>query len=144
MPSTGFHSEWITVGHHRILLQCRASFPDDNMRFIAQVAATTCDANSEGRARVVEIHYDDKACIWMINVASTDIDDKQLEDALMTVFHTMYCHGNVQSQVQIVEEGNTDSDHYNRTEHLSIGADVAVNRWRHQDDEYQKTVQPPS
>ncbi len=144
MPTTGFHSEWITVGDHRILLQCRASFPDDNMRFMAQVAVTTCDANSQGRARVVEIFYDDKACIWTINVASTNTEDKQLEDALMTVFHTMYCHGNVQPQVQIVEEGNTDSDHYNRTEHLSIGVDVAVNRWRHEDDEYQRNVRPPS
>lgn len=144
MPNTGFHSDWITVGDHRILLHCRASFPDENMRFMAQVAAITCNANSEGLARVVEIFYDDKSCIWTVNVASTNPDDKQLEDTLMTVFHTMYSHGNVQPQVQIVEEGNTDSDHYNRMEHLSIGAGVAVDRWRHRDDEYQKTVQPPS
>lgn len=144
MPTTGFHSEWLTVGHHRILLHCRASFPDENMRFMANVAALTCDANSDGRARVVEIFYDNKACIWTVNVASTDSADKQLEDALLTVFHTMYGHGNIQPQVQIVEEGNTDSDHYDRTEHLSISAGVAASRWRYGDADYQKTVAPPA
>ena len=144
MPSEGFHSEWLTVGHHRILLHCRASFPDENMRFMANVAAITCDANSEGRARVVDIFYDDKACIWTVNVASTDAADTQLEDTLRTVFHTMYGDGSIQPQVQIIQEGNTDSDHYHRTEHLSVGAGVAVDRWRHRDAEYQKTVEPPA
>ncbi len=144
MPSTGFHSEWLTVGHHRVLLHSRASFPDENMRFMANVAAITCDANSEGRARVVEIFYDDKACIWTVSVASTDAADKQLEDTLLTVFHTMYGDGNIEPQVQIVEEGNTDSDHYDRTEHLSVSAGVAVDRWRHGDVEYQGTVRPPA
>ncbi len=144
MPSTGFHSEWLTVGRHRVLLHCRAGFPDANMRFMAKVAAITCDANSERRARVVEIFYDDKACSWTVSVASTDAADKQLEDILLTVFHTMYAHGNIEPQVQIVEQGNTDSDHYNLTEHLSVRAGVAVDRWRHRDAEYQATVRPPA
>jgi len=114
------------------------------MRFMANVAAITCDANSERRARVVEIFYDDKACIWTVSVASTDAADKQLEDTLLTVFHTMYGHGNIQPQVQIVDEGNTESDHYDPTEHLSVSSGVAVDRWRHRDAEYQGTVRPPA
>jgi hypothetical protein len=113
------------------------------MRFMAQVAAVTCDANSEGRARVVQIFYDDKACIWTVNIASTSSDDKGLDDTLRTIFHSIYDDGNVQPHVMIVPEGRTDSDHYNHTEHLSIEAEVAANRWRHRDDEYQKAVQSP-
>jgi len=143
MPNTGFHSEWVTEGDHRILLECRASFPDETMKLIAKVAAVTCDSNSEGRARVVRVFYDDKACIWTVDVASTDPKDKQLEDALISVLHTMFAHGNCQPQVEIVEEGRTDSDHYHRTEHLSVAAGVAVDRWRHDDGDYMGKVEPP-
>lgn len=143
MPTTGFHSEWITIGEHRVLLECRASFPNENMRFIADVAVVACNNNTMGRARVVRIFYDDKACIWTVAVASTSPEDESLEETLRTIFHNIYDDGNVQPQVTIVEEGATDSDHYNQTEHLSVIADIAADRWRHSDAEYQKSVSNP-
>ena len=145
MPTTGFHSDWITLGKHRILLECRASFPDEKMRFIANVVAVTCDNNSQShRARVVHINYDDKACIYTITIASTDAKDSKLEkvvaDALATIFH----NGNCQAQVVIVKKGDEDSDHYDHMEHLSVGAGIAVDRWKHDDKKYQSKVSPPT
>ncbi len=143
MPITGFHSEWITIKKHRICLEGRASYPDDLMKFIAQVAVEVCDNNSEGDARVVRIYYDDKACIWIIFVASVDQRDKELEDRLRTVLHTIFNHGNCQPEIVIVKPGDTSSDHYNHTEHLSTAAEVAVDRWRHSDEKYQEKVSVP-
>ena len=143
MTTRGFHSEWVTIKDHRVLLECRASYPDETMRLIARVAVETCDNNSEGRARVVQVYYDDKACIWTVTVATPEPKDKKLEDDLMTVLHTMFAHGNCQPTVEIVKPGQTSSDHYHHTEHLSVEAGVAVDRFRHEDEKYMETVDVP-
>jgi len=54
MPIDGFRSEWITIGKHRVLLEARASFPDEDHRFIAAVVAKFLDYNST-HARLVKI-----------------------------------------------------------------------------------------
>ena len=115
-----FRSEWITIKQHRILLSCRISYPDDMMRFIAQIAVETCDNNSEDKdARVVKIYLDDKADYWDISIGSTKEADKQIEGRLSRIFGDMYDFGNIGTQVHIIDEGNRNSDRYNHTEYLS-------------------------
>ena len=124
MSEAGFHYEWVTIGNHRILLSCRTGFPNDRMRFIAHVAAETCDNNSSD-ARVVRVFFDDKSDTWTINVATTDPNDVELEDTITTVLQTMYGNGNCIPQVDVVKPGHQSSDSYNHTEHLSIEFGVA-------------------
>jgi hypothetical protein len=45
--------------------------------------------------------------------------------------------------IKIVPRGNTASDHYDHMEHLSVAAGVAADRFRHRDEEYMATVEPP-
>lgn len=147
MPKTGFHSEWVTIrsqNYHRILLESRASFPADDERFIARVAVELVDRNSSGDARVVSVYYDDKSCMHTILIASTNKEDRHLEDSLETVLQTIFGHGNPQVEFNYVEPGDTASDHYNHMEHLSTAVEVAVDRWKHKDVEYMDTVSSPS
>lgn len=146
-PTTGFHSEWITVGstnRHRILLECRASFPAEDERFIASVAVELVDRNSSGEARVLSVYYDDKSCMHNVVIASTNEDDRQLENALRDVLQTIFGNGNPQVDFVLVAPGDTGSDHYDHMEHLSVAADVAVDRWKHRSGEYMATVSPPN
>ncbi|MDD2800784.1 MAG: hypothetical protein PHE96_04935 [Methylococcales bacterium] len=125
MPQNSFYSEWITIGHHRIFIECRDGFPSSDERFIAEVSAKVVDHNSSGSARVVSIFYDDKACVHCVTVASTDKADTQIESALTTVLHNIFNNGNSIVNVEIVKRGNESSDHYNHMEHLSISTKVA-------------------
>lgn len=149
MPETGFHSEWITEGVHRILLECRAGFPDDDMRFIAKVAVITCDCNAadtgrERGPRVTQVFHDNKACCYLIKIVSDDPVDEGLGTIVYDAFCSIFGENNTcQPEVRIIESGDTESDHYNHTEYLSVMAGVAVDRWRHHDEEYIKTVGPP-
>ena len=113
------------------------------MRFTARVAVETCDNNSEGRARVVKVYYDDKSCIWTITVATPEPKDRKLEVDLTTVLHTMFGHGNCHPTVEVVAPGQTSSDSYDHTEHLSVEAGVAVDRFRYKDEKYLETVEDP-
>jgi len=145
MPTTGFHSEWITIDKHRILLECRASYPDQKIRFIASVAAAICDNHSESRrARVVQVFYDDHSSMYSVKIASTDPEDRKIGDVVAEVLQTIFNNGNSLSDVVIVKKGNEGSDSYDHMEHLSVGAEVAADRWRHKDEDYQEKVKPPS
>jgi len=144
MPTRGFHSEWVTIKDHRILLECRASYPDDTMRFIARVAVETCDRHTGNSARVVKVHYGDKACVWTISIATTVPKEKELEKILDSALYTIFGFGNCQTEVVVVKPGDKGSDHYHHTEHLSIEAEVAVDRFRHDDEEYLETVEDPT
>jgi hypothetical protein len=144
MPTTGFHSEWFTYKSHRMLLECRASFPDDHMRFIASVAAETLDHNSGNSSKVVKIYFDDKSGTWTIYFASSNTEDAHLEKALDQIFGLIFSYGNIMSEFCYVPKGNIHSDHYHRMEHLSVGAGVADDRWKHNDQEYKNTVKVPS
>ena len=144
MPTKGFHSEWLTIKEHRILLECRASFPDETMKFIARVAVEFCNYHTDNEARVVTIYYDDKACIWTTTIASTNPSHQELEGELTRVLQGIYADGNRTVDVVIVNAGDPESDHYNHMEHLSIETEVAVDRWRHKDTDYMETVQSPS
>ncbi|UZE21843.1 hypothetical protein LOY67_17505 [Pseudomonas sp. B21-056] len=128
MPVEGFHSEWFTVGKHRVLLEARASFPDEDHKFIAAVIAKALDHNTE-RARLVRIFFDDKACVYSIHIATTDQTDKQLEDRLTEIVQSIYASGSYYCEIEVVEEGNESSDHYHHMEHLSVSAGVATDRW---------------
>lgn len=143
MPTTGFHSEWITVGENRILIECRAGFPGQMERFIASVACEFLMHNASKDARVVGIYYDDKSCVHTVTVASTDKSDKAIQERLMHVLHGIYANGNCQIRFEIVKKGDTDSDHYDHMEHLSVETDVAVDRWKHDDANYQAKVSVP-
>lgn len=134
MPSSGFHSEWITIKDHRILLECRASFPNEHMRLISHIAAEICDNNSEV-ARVVQVSYDNKSGMYTITIASTSQGDKKLKERLVTVFDKIFNNGNHCPEVIIVKPGDTSSDHYYHMEHLSVEAGIAVDRFRHRDNE---------
>lgn len=128
MPVEGFRSEWFTVGKHRVFLESRASFPDEEHRFIATVVAKTLDHNSE-HARLVKIFYDDKACVYGVEVATTDEADKRLEHRLTEILHSIFDTGNYFCEITVVKKGDESSDHYHHMEHLSVAAGVATDRW---------------
>jgi len=148
MPISGFHSEWITIKDHRIYLSCRASFPNDTMHFMAKVIVETCDNNSDNAARVTEINFNDKAGVYAINIASTNSHDLVIQERLEPILETIFKNdensiSTFLVNVEIFEPGDTQSDHYNHMEYLSIKSDVAVDRWRDKDSEYQKSVSTP-
>lgn len=93
---------------------------------------------------MLSVYYDDKSCMHNVLIASTDQNDRTLEDTLRDVLQAIFGNGNPQVEFIHVAPGDTSSDHYDHMEHLSVGADVAVNRWKHRDDEYMKTVLSPS
>jgi hypothetical protein len=114
------------------------------MRLIAKTAAAICDQHTAGRARVVQVFYDDKACIWTATIASTDPQDKALETIVTSaMFDNEVVDANYVTQVEIVKEGDTQSDHYERMEYLSVRSGIAADRWRHKDKEYMEDVEPP-
>ncbi len=143
MATTGFHSEWVTIGKHRILLECRCGYPDEELRFIARVTVATCDNNSAHDVRVVYIHNDDKNGVINIKIASDNPEDERLEELVRQVLHTLMNNGNCQPDVVIVKAGDKNSDRYDHMEHLSVQADVAVDRYRHSDEDYMHGVTPP-
>lgn len=128
MPVEGFRSEWFTVGKHRVHLEARASFPDEEHKFIAAVAARTIDHNST-QARLVRVYFDDKACVYSVEVATTDELDKALENRITEVLQSIFNTGNYFCDVTVVAKGDELSDHYEHMEHLSVAAGVATDRW---------------
>lgn len=129
MSVSGFHSEWITMTRHRVLLECRAGFPDANLHFVARVAAITCDHNSE-RARIVKVYVDDHNSIVQITVASTLPKDEAVADRVREVLQGMFGCGNYQTEFLKVEPGRESSDSYDHMEHLSVAAELAANRYK--------------
>lgn len=123
MTTNNFHSEWRTVGKHRVLIECRDGFPGEDEYFIAEVSAKLVDNNSR-KARVVSIYYDDKACIHTVTVASTKIEDCDIESTLTNVLQAIFNSGNFSVNIEMVKRGNEDSDHYNHMAHLSSAAKV--------------------
>ncbi len=129
MPTEGFRSEWLTLGKHRVYLEARASFPDEEHRFIASVAAKTLDNHSQ-HARLVRVFFDDKACVYSIEVASTSEGDKHLEDKITGIVQAIFGSGNYLCDVMVVAKGDEQSDHYHHMEHLSVSAGIATDRWK--------------
>ena len=123
MAANEFHSEWLTIGKHRILIECRDGFPGEDERFIAEVSAKLVDNNSS-KARIVSIYYDDKACVHTVTVASTKSEDQDIESPLTNVLQAIFNCGNFLVNIEIVKRGNEDSDHYNHMAHLSNAAKV--------------------
>ena len=125
MAVNGFHSEWVTIGRHRVFLECRCSFPGDEMRFIAQVAAKTIDSHSED-ARLVSVFFNDNAGTYDLKIASDTYDDRELGETVEALLCTMCANDNRYAQVVVVRPGNKESDRYDHMEHLSRGAGVLV------------------
>jgi len=130
MPVAGFHSEWVTIGKHRVLLECRASYPDKEEHFIASVVAEIINHHGSDQARLVHVYLDDKSSMRHITIASTDKADIGLGDLATNVLQSIYGCGNYQCEVQMVEKGNESSDHYDHMEHLSVGTGLAEDRWQ--------------
>lgn len=128
MPVEGFHSEWFTVGKHRVHLEARASFPDEEHKFIATVVARTLDHHST-HARLVRVYFDDKACVYGVDVATTEEADKALEQRITEILHSIFDSGNYLCNVTVVAKGNESSDHYHHMEHLSVALGIATDRW---------------
>lgn len=124
MQASNFHSEWITINRHRILLQCRISFPDEEMKLIARIAVETCDNNSKKDARVVRIYYDDKTSMTTITIAATNPENKRLEELLTKVFETIFGYYNFETIVEIVKPGDSGSDRYDHMQYLSSMAGI--------------------
>ncbi|MCC0191373.1 hypothetical protein [Pseudomonas aeruginosa] len=131
MPVPGFHSEWFTIDDHRVLLKCRAGYPGERERFIATVVARLLDSNSsDGQARLVQVFYDDKACVYSIEAASTDPADRRLESPITDVLQSIFNSGNYICSMEVVKRGDEHSDHYHHMEHLSVALNVAEDRWK--------------
>jgi len=128
MPIEGFRSEWLTVGKHRVHLEARASFPDDDHKFIATVAAKTIDHHST-QARLVRVYFDDKACIYAVDIATTEEADKALEPRITEILQSIFDSGNYYCDVAVVDKGDESSDHYHHMEHLSVAVGIATDRW---------------
>ena len=124
MNAENFHSEWITIDGHRILLECRISFPDEQMKFIARVAVEFLGSRSEHQARIVKVFFNDNVSLWVITIASSNPEDKVFEKKLAKIFESIYDCGNFETVVEIVEPGNSVSDRYNHMQYLSKMAGV--------------------
>ena len=83
----GFHSEWLTVGRHRIYLEVRCGFPQDYHRQIVTLAAAVCSAQSDS-AQVIKLFHDDKHGNLCVDIASDNPVDAsgQLEAALSEIW----------------------------------------------------------
>jgi hypothetical protein len=94
------------------------------MKLIARIAVETCDHNSGKDARVVKIYFDDKVSMTTITIASTNPDDKNIEEHLRKVFEMIFNSGNFNTLVEIVKQGNSFSDNYDHMQYLSSMAGV--------------------
>lgn len=143
MPVSGFHSEWVTIDNSRILLSCRGSFPGESMRFMAKIAVTALSVRSKS-ARLIQIFYDDKACVHQFIFASDETEDRGFGDEVVGIVNDIYRYGNDIAEMIIVEPGDKNSDHYVHMEYLSCEAGVAVDRWKHANEAYMRDVETPS
>jgi hypothetical protein len=125
LASANFHADWVAEYGSRIYLQCRDSFPNETMRFVAKVTAFACNSHSEN-AQIVRVYYDDKACIYLIDIASTDPNDERLVDIIFEALDKLFGHSMCQPQFTLVPDGNRDSEHYCHMEYLSRECGVSV------------------
>ena len=124
MAASGFHADWVTIKEHRILLECRSSFPGARMRFDTRLAVEIVNNNSH-EARVVRVFYDDKSKCTNIKIASYHKDDQVLERVVEGVFHTIFPGRVTYCDVIIINSSTKSLEHHNHTEHLSLEAGVA-------------------
>lgn len=125
MAASGFHSDWVTIKDHRVLLECRSSFPNARMRFDARLAVEIVRNNSP-EARVVRVFHDDKSACTNIKIGSYNKDDQVLERVVEGVFHTIFPGRVTYCDVIIIDSNHPLLEPYNATEHLSVEAGVAM------------------
>lgn len=113
---SSFHSEWFTIGHHRVYLDCRYSFPDALMKSVAVQVATICDKYTENRARLLKIWLDDKGGSYFIQLASDTHDD--LERIGAVLWNSLDCVFEMGGW--IIHMGITSRRH---TSHAAVRAD---------------------
>lgn len=118
MQTLEFHSEWFTVENSRVFLKCRNGFPDDQMKFIANVAIKAL-RNRSSSARLVHIFYDDKAFVHCLYFVSDEPEDKNIATEVANIINDIFNYGNDIGEMLIVERGNKDSSHYNHMAYLS-------------------------
>lgn len=116
----GFSEEWFTVDDDtRVLLSSRCAFPRKKIKFIAQVVVEALK-NHSANARLVSIFYDDKACSHCINIVSDNKkEDIHIAQKIENIVNSIYDYGNDIVQMEFVESGNKNSDHYDHMTYLS-------------------------
>ena len=116
----GFNEEWFTVNDDtRVLLSSRCGYPRKKMKFIAKVVVEALKNRSKN-ARLVQLFYDDKACSHCINIVSdSDKDNDNIAQEIENIINSIYDYGNDIVEMDIVKEGNKDSDHYDHMAYLS-------------------------
>lgn len=127
----GYRKEWLTIGRHRVLLECRDGFPGHREVMAARIAVEFCNARQHlvpddfGRPvpdpcppTVLAVYYDDKHGDCAVLLASTQEKHATLADELTSAFQQIYGGGNYSVQINIVPPGDMRSEHYHYAAHL--------------------------
>jgi len=128
MLDSGFHSEWITVGAHRILLECRYGFPCDELRFFAKVAVKLCGHMLGADARIVKVYYDDRHCTYTTTVATDNPAHAIHAENMRAPLEDVFPAGGCDMHVVVVPRGNRNSESYVHAAYLSDAAGTSLDR----------------
>ncbi len=129
MQTREFHSEWITIGDHRILFKGRDGFPSETMRFMAQIGVETCEAAQAREARVVAVTYfrnhQTDAEQWVVTIASTRREDQFIASRINNALQTIFQRGDRHVALYVIAKpGDVHAEDYNHMRHLSAEAHV--------------------
>ena len=87
MAMSGFHRECVTIGRHRVPLECRGGFPGEEMRLLAGVAARACDlwmeageGSPNSGPRLVRAWLDCNSGEYTVLLASDSPEDADVDD----------------------------------------------------------------
>lgn len=135
-----FSSEFYTTedGRHRVEISVRDGYPTPYERKIcdrmAEYLVNRYGWETGGRTQIIAVFNDDTHGVVSIHLATDDPEDIE-PDA--EEFWTRYWGGRmIVVDWQVVERGNTESDHYNHAEYLRRMVDL-----KHRDrQEYERQV----
>lgn len=119
---SNFHSDWVTIGRHRVFIACRTSFPDEGLIGQAEYAVRVIEQYATDEARLVQVYYDDKVCVPRFDIASTN-DEDGLPEHLCEEFAQEYDFG-ISANVLVVPKRAWQSDKYCHMQYLSEAAGV--------------------
>jgi hypothetical protein len=127
-----FHGEWMTVGDHRFLVESRDGPPSAVARRAAMLAVWQLELShrfgfeAEDRIRLARVVHDNRhagSFYFTFGVVARDDEAPELARlAVRAVEQFFDIEGGVGCEVIEVEPGDTLSDSYDQTEHLTLGA----------------------
>lgn len=83
-----FNSDWVTLGRHRVRLNCTRGFPTERTRRVAEWVTVAIDNNLSARARLVDVTA--QGDTYVVSIGTTFEKDRvaapHLEVALATMF----------------------------------------------------------